>query len=277
MKQKWDPQINLSAYQMVEAPSNYKSVEELQRYRSLLVEKSQPAANCILRATDGMGSLRVLEICSGSGRLLYTLDEKGILAAAVGVEVSPSRFQFAEAWKQELGAGHVKNVNCAASEYSFDCGEIDVAVLVDGALSYLYPNDVELPERILSQAAAALRSGGKVILEFDVLSPERVSAMEREGAFRVWFEGDEKDAFRYALYETRILDWDQMVVENRSTYLHRTTSEERVKREIYKYYGRDELAKMLTRLGFNPEFFGSFNGDAYGPCSSSLIVVATKA
>lgn len=276
MNQKWDPQVNLSAYQTVEAPSNYQSVEELRRYRALLLEKSRPAANCIRRVSGGTNPLRVLEICSGSGRLLYALNENQILAAGVGVEVSPSRFQFAETWKQELGANHIRNINCAADQYAFDCGEIDVAILIDGALSYLFPNDPTLPEQILSQTVTVLRKGGKVVLEFDVLSPERISSMRREGAFRVWFEGDAKDAFRYALYETRILDWDQMVVENRSTYLHRVTGEERTKREIYKYYSRDELDLTLARLGFESEFFGSFSGDSFGPESSSLIAVATK-
>lgn len=276
METNWDQALNLHAYQEVEAPSNYADAVELERYRTLLIEKSMSAARCIRASAYEGRNLRALELCSGSSRLLFALDGMGLLDSGYGVEVSQSRHQFAEAWKVSLGTSRVFNVNCAADKYTFDCGDIDIAVLIDGALSYLYPCDPTLPQQILGRVREALRPGGKLLLEFDVLSSEQLAIMHRDGSVRTWKLGDEKDAFRYALYETRSINWDHMVVQNCSTYLQRTGNTEKIKRELYKYYAPQELDGLLSSLGFSARYYGSFEMTPYDTESRVLVVVAEK-
>lgn len=276
MNANWDQSLNLHAYEEVEAPSNYTHAAELERYRSLLIEKSSPAAECLKSCAYSGLPMGVLEICSGSSRLLFALDKLGLLKAGFGVEVSTSRHQFAEEWKAGLSTERVRNINCAADQYSFDCGEIDVAVMIDGALSYLYPCAPSLPKCILRRIHSALRSGGKLLLEFDVLSREQVAIMRREGSMRVWNRGDDKDTFRYALYETQPIDWDQMVVQNCSTYLHRSGGTEKVKRELYKYYTTKEIDQLLSSIGFEARHYGSFQLTPFDADSRSLVTVAEK-
>lgn len=276
MKANWDQRLNLHAYDEVEAPSNYTDTAELERYRSLLVEKSSLAAECLRSSAYAGIPMRVLEICAGSSRLLFSLDKLGLLKVGFGVEVSKSRHQFAEEWKTSLSIQTVRNINCAADQYPFDCGEIDVAVMIDGALSYLYPCEPSLPEAILRRIHGTLRPGGKLILEFDVLSQEQLAIMRRDGSMRVWNRGDDKDAFRYALYETQPMNWDQMVVQNCSTYLHRGSMAEKVKRELYKYYLPEELDQLLSSLGFDAKHYGSFQMSPFDASSRSLVTVAEK-
>lgn len=276
MKANWDQSLNLHAYDEVEVSSNYADTAELERYRSLLMGKSSLAAECLKSSAYSGLPMRVLEICSGSSRLLFTLDKLGLLKAGFGVEVSKSRHQFAEEWKACLGTRTVHNINCAADQYSFDCGEIDAAVMIDGALSYLYPCAPSLPESILRRIHGVLKPGGKLLLEFDVLSPEQLAIMRRDGSVRVWNRGDDKDAFRYALYETQPMNWDQMVVQNCSTYLHRNGAAEKVKRELYKYYAPGELDQLLSSLGFHVKHFGSFQMTPFDVDSRSLVTVAEK-
>lgn len=272
----WDPAVNLSAYQEVEAASNYGSAEELLRYRSLLLDKSRPAADCVRTIVGSGAPFRVLEICAGSSRLLFALEALGAIQQAIGVEVSRSRHDFAEHWKHDLKSDRVQNILSAADRYHFTETGLDVVVMIDGALSYIYPCGDKMPGDILGRAFDALSPGGKVLLEFDVLSAEKTDILRRDGSYRNWYYGHEKDAFRFALYETRVLDWEQMVVENCSIYLPRSGGEDRVKREHYKYYSPDELSVLLSGIGYSTEFFGSFGLTAVGAQSSSLIVVATK-
>jgi len=272
----WDSTLNLAAYADVEAESNYATPESLRNYRALLLQKSVPVADFIGRLPRKNRKLHVLELCSGSSRLLYALNERGILAEGYGVEVSQSRHEFAETWKKDLSACNVHNLLCDVGEYHFRHDRLDVAVLIDGALSYLYPCDPKLPTRVLCELQNRLVAGGKIVMEFDLLPKEHVEVMHREGRRRTWNKGDERDAFGYALYQVEPVDWDHMVFQNTSIYLPRTTAPEKVKQEIYKYYSTQELAALLDEVGFDVEYFGSFGAEAYTPQSKALIAVATK-
>jgi SAM-dependent methyltransferase len=272
----WNPSLNLGAYASVETDSNYASPAALESYRRLLLEKSEPAARFIEKAAFRGAKLNVLELCSGSSRLLYALDRRGILAHGVGVEVSPSRHKFAESWKSALGANRVQNFYSAVGDYKNVHRDIDVAVLIDGALSYLYPCDPTLPGRVLSNLSRCLVPGGKIVMEFDVLSQEQVNGMRRDGRIKTWNKGDEKDAFRYALYETEAMSWEHMVVQNTSVYVPRSAAAESVKRELYKYYGVDELSALLDEAGFSAAYFGSFAMEPFTSQSPALIALASK-
>lgn len=272
----WDQSINLRAYSDVEAPSNYSSPELLENYRDLLMQKSQAAARCLANIAPSPNKLKVLELCSGSSRLLYALDRMGRLASGTGVEVSPSRHHFAENWRAALGIAHVHNVHASAHEYGFDQGEIDVAVLIDGALSYLYPVDPELPSRIIGELARALKPAGRIMMEFDVLSERQRAEMRRNGHARTWNKGDEKDAFGYALYQVRPVNWEHTVVENTSLYLPRNQQPEKIKRELYKYYEAGELMRLFDAAGLRTEFYSSFGLEPLTENSVSLVVVARK-
>lgn len=276
MTPAWDPGINLLAYSNVEAEENYLQPESLALYRDLLLQKSAAPAECIRTAVYRGSKLKVLELCAGSSRLLYALDGLGILEKGIGVEVSPSRHRFAEKWKHDLGADRVSNVLSAVDGYIFPDEEFDIIVLIDGALSYLYPCDPALPQRVLEMARNHLSPQGRLVLEFEMLTNERKVAMRSPRGDRVWYEGDDKDAFRYALYKTEAADWDKMVVQNISIYLSRNSADEKVKRELYKYYGKEELDRLFKLTGFYPEYFRGFDLVPFEPSDTSLVVLARR-
>ena len=269
----WNPDVNLHAYDDVEALSNYATPSDLDGYRRLLLEKSGPVVDCIRERVHRGKRLKVLELCSGSSRLLYALDEAGLLEVGYGVEVSPSRHRFAELWKTSRGARRVHNTNAAVGDSAFTTDDLDLVVLIDGALSYLYPCDPELPARLLRQAREHLAPGGTVLCELDVPSTTQLDAMRRDGSTRVWVRGDERDAFRYALYESVPVSWERMVVRHTSTYLRRASAEERTKQELYKYYDVAEMDALMRDAGFLASHHGSFALEPFGPESRALVTL----
>ena len=272
----WDPDVNLHAYDDVESLSNYATPADLDRYRRLLLDKSRPVVECIRERVYRGTPLKVLELCSGSSRLLYALDELGLLAAGYGVEVSASRHRFAEAWKASRGTSRVHNTHAAAGDAAFAVGDLDLVVMVDGALSYLYPCDLELPARLLRQARERLAPGGAVLSEVDVLSTTQREAMRRDGSTRVWVRGDERDAFRYALYESVPVSWERTIVRHTSTYLRRASTEERTKQELYKYYDVAEMDALMRTAGFQASHYGSFAFEPFGPEARALVTLGVR-
>jgi SAM-dependent methyltransferase len=272
----WDPTLNLSAYQEVEADSNYATPDAMENYRRMLLQKSAPAALFMKKVAFRQLKLKVLELCSGSSRLLYSMDQLGILSRGYGVEVSESRHRFAQNWKGAIGAENVLNIHRSVQKYGFEHDTLDLVILVDGALSYIYPCDPALPELILRQVHRRVVPGGHIVLELAGLTENQHNALKRDGNFRSWYRGDDKDAFAYALYKTEAVNWPHMVVQNTSIYLPRGGGREKVKREHYKYYGVAELDALFARVDLRPAYYGAFDFTPYTTQSTGLIAVATK-
>lgn len=272
----WDRSINLKAYMDVESMSNYATVEDLEKYRKLLLSKSEPAVKFIRNVIYKGIPLKVLEFCSGSSRMLYALEKEGLLEDGYGVEISPSRHEFAQKWKDALGSRWVHNIHCSAEDYTFPDSKIDLIIMIDGALSYIYPCDPELPREILKQSCKHLTKGGAILLESDVLSEDQLSLMKRDGRTRIWNWGDEKDPFKYALYQTEPVSWEQEVFKNTSIYLSQNTFEEKIKEELYKFYSADELTNIMDEIGLSVRHYASFSLDPYDSTAKSLVTLAVK-
>ena len=272
----WDKSLNLSAYDTVETMSNYASLEDLERYRALLFEKSLPALDFIAAHLPARDPLAVVEFCSGSGRLLYSLEQRGLLDCGYGIEVSPSRYGFAESWKRDLGFERTTNIHQPAADFVFPHDGFDLVIMIDGALSYLYPCDPGLPERLLAQSHANLAPGGVLLLESAVMDAETMAFIRRHGAHRTYIPGDQKDPFSFALYQTEPVDWAAKLFKNTSTYISRATGGRTVKEELYKYFEPEELTALLGAKGYRVSHFSSFGGAPFTAASDMLVTLAVK-
>jgi SAM-dependent methyltransferase len=271
----WDRTLNLHAYKDVEAPENYATPEALESYRSLLLRQIEPVAQLIEKHVAGGRRLKVLELCSGSSRLLFSLHQKGLLEVGVGVEVSPSRHRFAEAWKSALGVTSITNVLESVESYEFLDIDFDLIVIIDSALSYLYPCDPGLPRAVLQGCRARLAPGGVVLFENEILDDEQIRALKRDGAIRFWTKGAEQDRFKYSLYELEPVDWDNMVFRNSTCYIGRGTQPEARKQQLEKYYQVAELTELLAGCGFEARHYSSFALGPFQSGSKSLVTLAS--
>ena len=89
--------VNFNAYEGVESLSRF-SDEDFKRYctdKLASVEKHIHFIKKTCNIHPGYQG-RVLEIGSGNGKLLFRLEQEGLLEKGVGYEVSQSRCRFAE-------------------------------------------------------------------------------------------------------------------------------------------------------------------------------------
>lgn len=272
----WDKSLNLSAYETVESMANYATDEDLDRYRALLLEKSRPTLDFIATHVGARDPLAVVEFCSGSSRLLYSLERRGLLDRGYGIEVSPSRYGFAESWKRDLNFDRTTNFHRPAGDFVFPHDGIDLVILIDGAMSYIYPSDTGLPERIIENSRENLRPGGALLLESAVMDGETEAFIRRHGCHRTYISGDDRDPFSFALYQTEPVNWPAKVFKNTSSYIDRATGGCTVKEELYKYFGADELTTLLGDRGFSVSHFSSFGGEPFTESSDTLVTLAIK-
>ena len=82
----------------------------------------------------------VLEIGSGNSKFLYALEQHGLLKSGFGVDVSKSRIDFANKWKDDLGFTNIKNIHKNILESSMsEFPQVDLIYCVDMAFQLFDP------------------------------------------------------------------------------------------------------------------------------------------
>ena len=86
------------------------------------------------------GPINVLEVGSGNSKFLYSLFFEGLLKNGYGIEISESRFNFANKWKKQLGAESITNFNENALTFNISkIPQIDLIYCVDLAFQFFEP------------------------------------------------------------------------------------------------------------------------------------------
>ncbi len=92
-----DKLANFKAYDSIELLENFASDLEIQAYRNRRIERYIPVVDFVKRRSAAHGSkLSVAEVGSGSSALLYAMAQAEALKMGVGIELSKSRYEFAE-------------------------------------------------------------------------------------------------------------------------------------------------------------------------------------
>lgn len=259
-------QANMEAYASVELLSSYPTRESLVAYRATRIARYAPVAEFIRARTQAAAS--VVEIGSGSSALLYALAGRGLLASGLGVELSASRWEFAEAWKKDDGYDAVRNVKGNFTDVDFAQGVSDWFIVIDNTFTYLYPENPDYPRDLLMRASKSLKPGGRVLLDF-INYAKRASGID----YRQWVAFDPMDPFGYGLYSNRI---DDEINRSETIWLKRDGSESR-KVEYCKVYSLDALTRLLSECGLKvEEVAATFTGDAFVPGESDRMVVVGR-
>ncbi|MDC0156184.1 class I SAM-dependent methyltransferase [Verrucomicrobia bacterium] len=264
--------ININAYKQVENAQNYKTTKELEEYRSKRINDVLPATEFIEKSICKGAPLRVLEYCSGSSCLLYSLEKRGLLEKGFGVEISENRFGFAERWKNDHGFVKVNNLNLNVEDLDFPEDSFDLIILVDSAFCYFFPENFDLPEKVVSQISKWLVKGGKCI--FDMMTRVKDREMcNKHGSHSYWLEFEAENPFRFGLYKQEIVDSDNSIMFTQNTYIRRDGFIDDSKKEFTRFYTLHEISKMLDRYEMNTvDCFSDFDGNTYEEGASERLV-----
>lgn len=276
LNQNWNGQANFVAYDDVEKLENYPTAEILLAYRRERLSFYAKHLEFLQSLFKPNHKLNVIEVGSGSSALLYQLERKGILIEATGVELSASRYRFAEQWKKDEGYHKVININSDFTKVEFGINQTDLFLAIDNTFAYLYPESPEHPQILLQKAKQALNSGGKLILDMTYYSQPLLNEMTVPNGRTFWRELPETNPFKYSLYR-QIYRKDHNIIKAESIYITRTNTES--KKIEYSYrYTKEILAELLTSVGFTIDgWYDGFSDKAFDENNSTrLLVVATK-
>ena len=159
-----EPHINLSAYEGVEELENF-SDEGFQAYcREKLASCSKHVSFVRKQCSDSSWGGKLCEIGSGNSKLLYRLEKENLVSEAIGIEISASRFRFAEEFKIYAQSKKTTNLNKNIFDISpFE--NFDMVIGVDIVFQLITPLSHDAEERLISWIRQTLRPGGFLLLE----------------------------------------------------------------------------------------------------------------
>ncbi len=219
--------------------------------------------------------ITVLELGSGNSKTLFALEKAGVLGKGYGLEVSKSRYKFAELWKKEGGFECVENKNVdvlAANLHEFK--SIDLYFCVDLAFQFFEPIKKGSAKRILQDVYKQLEPGGKIILELD--GCERILGRMRDGGVKLWEEFERPDPWQYSLWNCTF-DSKNKCMQWRKVFIKRNEFGRSENKAVLRIYKKDDVKKLLKEVGFSKvDLYEDWKGRRFRDDKGEYIVVGIK-
>ncbi len=205
---------------------------------------------------------RILDLGCGPG--LYTTRLAKLGHRCTGIDYAPASIAYAETQAADDPALTYLEGDIRHTDYGED---FDLVMLIFGELNVFSPADAE---GILRKAHAALRPGGRIVLE-----PNTASAVEHQGRQRrSWYSsggGLFSDRPHLVLHEHF---WDPETRTSSTRYFIIDAETHAVTRHAAtaQAYDDDELRSLLERAGFDEiESFGGLSGQVEAADPSGML------
>ena len=246
-------------------PEWYRSFfgqDYLDVYGHLLTEESSQAeAEFVIRALGLEPGDRVLDLCCGTGRHAVPLARAGL--EVTGLDMSEEYLAQARSASREAGV-EIRLVQGDMREIPFR-GEFDAVVNMFTAFGY-FDDDAD-DQRVIDGAAAALRPGGRLLL--DLLNRDWVAANYVRSESR---EGPDGRVY------TEQRNFDPVAGRNHVefTIISLDGAERKVSHHI-RLYVATEISRMLDRSGLTLErSYGGYDGGLLSVETRRMILVAWR-
>ena len=255
---------NLMAYDGFELHDNILDVDA---YKKNKLKEVQKNINFISKMFDS--KIKVLEAGSGNSKFLYGLSDIGLLKSGVGIEISKSRYEFAERWKDEGRYYNVTNINGNCLNVDLNgYGKFDLYYCSDVAFQFFEPTSENSDEILLKNVYKNLDKGGKIILELSGFE-DIISNMVND-KYKTWYEMDEPDPWQYMLWDCT---YKNKILTKRKTFIKRNESVIDKSEVQLKIYSHKEIIDILNKCGFyNVEIVNGWNFEAGGEFNEFIVV-----
>lgn len=261
---------NLSCYNNYEIFEDNKLENE---YRNSKLISSNCHVNFV-KNIFGNKKINVVELGSGNSKTLYNFSLNNLLNYGFGFEISKTRHEFAEKWKEDLKIKNVKNIlDNFLNIKNYEIKNIDLFFVVDLAFQFCEPIEDGSEKNILYDIYNLLNKNGKLILELDGCSKIINSSKINN---KIWEEFDSSDPWQFSLWDCNynekngFLNWDK-------TFISRNENKKDFSSVTLKIYRQTEIKKLLNEVGFKKiSFYQNWNFGKMEDDGTEFIIVAEK-
>jgi SAM-dependent methyltransferase len=236
--------------------------EYLRIYRPMLTaERTAREVEGIVTLLDLPQGSAILDLCCGHGRIAIPLAERGF--AVTGLDLSEVFLRHAQEASAARGAP-VRWVQGDMRALPF-ADEFDAVINIFTSFGYLESEAEDA--KVLSQVAAALKPGGRFLIEY--IHRDSVIRRYRQHSINHYDDG------MIALHEG---EWDHLAGRNTVTItVIEPDGARREFRHSVRMYTLAELARMLDAAGLPVEsYYGGLDGSEFTFDSRRLVVIARK-
>jgi SAM-dependent methyltransferase len=187
----------------------YEGVENLERFseKTLIDYFNDKLTSCskhisFIKNFFPNRKLKILEVGSGSGKLLFRLEQEKILEIGIGFELSSSRCSFANRFSNYLNSSlvHIYNEDFLTNKTITQ--KFDIIIGIDVVINLIGAININYIDIFFSLALKKLNKRGKIILESITLKREIDAIKKSENAiYYTWKRFLDSDPFKYGLDE----------------------------------------------------------------------------
>ena len=243
--------VNLRSYEGVESVQSVLADESFKKYCNKKLESCFYDLEFIKDNIYTSRKLNTCEIGTGNGKLLFAMEQNGLLRGGIGYEVSKSRCECAERFKKLMGCNLSQIVNQNFLEDKSKA-KFDLIIAVDIVIQFISPLYDNAEEDMFQWIDEHLENDGALFLELVDYS-STIETLKGNQIVKTWEEFPKADTYRYGLYSRR-LDADGNIVKDK-IFIRRDDGEPWTSQNVVKSYSRNEICDVLDKYGFTCELY----------------------
>ncbi|NQY24983.1 MAG: hypothetical protein HRT41_13225 [Campylobacteraceae bacterium] len=263
--------VNLTSYDDVEKLDNFTDLEFMNYCdeKLFLCEKHLAFIKKMFPKNE---KIDICEIGSGNSKLLYKLEQNNMINNAIGIEISRSRYLFAEKFKKYVKSEKVTNINKNIFNVTFE-KKFQIIVGVDIVFQLITAIQNGYEEKLLSWIDNNLDENGYLILELWSFESIIKQLHMNDNVLHIWSEFAVSDPFKYVLSDLSI-DKDKNIIWNKK-FIKRDSHGESFFNNILKPYSKDLIVEILKKHNFKDiKIYDSW--DKEDDCEKDEYIVVAK-
>lgn len=266
--------LNLTSYEGVERLEQFSEETFASYCRAKLASCDKHVSFVRNHCMKSVGPLRICEVGSGSGKLLYRLEREGLLESGIGYEVSSSRCLFAKEFGRFCQSQNVTTLNENFLGASLPENSFDLIIGVDVVLNLIGAISPETTEFFLDKSMRALRAGGSLVLEVMTCARELEFVLKSpDGHYRTWKRFPDSDPFSIGLDQMSLTQDGNLLWEK--SFIARTGGEGSPFVNELKPFDLDFFARYSLTKNFVVDFFPHW-AELDDTADQEFVVLITK-